>query len=211
MNIVLRDTAFTLLPEKALYKPDEKLLIIADVHLGKARHFRKGGVSIPAQAQEGDYDNLRALFNKVKPQKVYFLGDLFHSELNNDWHDFTALVQEYHHIGFTLVRGNHDIIDHDLFHDLGVLVVDAIGDDRFVYSHEPLEAVPEGKLNFAGHIHPGFVLSGIARQSIKLPCFYSSAELCILPAFGVLTGLYSMDRTKSTDIYIILPDSVRKI
>ena len=32
------------------YKHDEKLLVIADIHLGKARHFRKEGISIPARA-----------------------------------------------------------------------------------------------------------------------------------------------------------------
>ena len=50
MQLSLNNSEFTLLPEKALYKEDERLLIIADVHLGKASHFRKEGVYMPPKA-----------------------------------------------------------------------------------------------------------------------------------------------------------------
>lgn len=97
MVININNFEFTLLFEKALYKPDEQLLIIADVHLGKAAHFRKGGISIPAQAQVADYENLKKLFHKVNPKKVYFLGDLFHSSYNNDWNYFCDLIALFPH------------------------------------------------------------------------------------------------------------------
>ncbi len=211
MTIDISGVAFTLLYQKALYKPDEELLIIADVHLGKASHFRKNGISLPSSAQQGDYDNLRNLFDLVQPKKVYFLGDLFHSSLNDDWNNFRDLMQAYGHIVFTLVRGNHDLIDDRLFNEVNVVVVDTIEDERFIYSHEPLDNIAVGKLNIVGHIHPGYVLSGLGRQSVKLPCFYMREQLMILPAFGVLTGLYSMEQSKSATIYLVLSDSVRKL
>ena len=211
MTIDISGVAFTLLYHKALYKPDEELLIIADVHLGKASHFRKNGISLPSSAQQGDYDNLRNLFDLVQPKKVYFLGDLFHSSLNDDWNNLRDLMQAYSHIVFTLVRGNHDLIDDRLFNEVNVVVVDTIEDERFIYSHEPLDNIAVGKLNIVGHIHPGYVLSGLGRQSVKLPCFYMREQLMILPAFGVLTGLYSMEQSKSATIYLVLSDSVRKL
>ena len=211
MKIEINNFPFTLLYEKALYKEDERLLIIADVHLGKATHFRKEGIPIPAEAQSGDYINLERLFNKVAPLKVYFLGDLFHSSYNRDWQYFCDLISLFPAIAFTLIKGNHDIISHKKFREICIEVTDAVEDDSFIYSHDVLERVPEGKVNIVGHLHPGVVLSGLGRQSIKLPCFYITETVVIVPAFGVLTGLYSMDKTTGSQIYAVLPDGIRRI
>ena len=158
-----------------------------------------------------DYDNLKNLFHKVVPKQVYFLGDLFHSTLNRDWQYFCDLIALFPSIAFTLVKGNHDLIKKDKFDELCIKVVDTIEDDAFVYSHEPLKEFAVGKVNIVGHIHPGITISGMARQSIKLPCFYTTDSLVILPAFGVLTGLYSMQQTKETRIYMVLPDGVKRL
>jgi DNA ligase-associated metallophosphoesterase len=208
MTIEISNHQFTLLYEKALYKPDERLLVVADVHLGKANHFRKEGISIPAEAQYADYKNLETLFRKTDPLKVYFLGDLFHSSINRDWHYFTELIGKFPQISITLVQGNHDIIDHKLFKSLHISVTPSIEDDEFIYTHEPLKKQHPIKTNIAGHIHPGCVLSAGARQSLKLPCFYKTENMLILPAFGVLTGLYSMPRGEAQVIYVALPDKV---
>ena len=211
MTTEINNIQFTLLRQKALYKNDERLLIIADVHLGKASHFRKGGISIPAHAQLADYDNLSRLFKEVDPLKVYFLGDLFHSTFNRDWHCFCDLIALFPEIEFTLVKGNHDLIDNQLLKDICINVVDTVEDASFIYSHEPLADVPAGKVNIVGHIHPGVVLTGTGRQSLKLPCFYLTDSLLVLPAFGILTGLYAREQNAATTIFAILPDSVRKL
>ena len=181
------------------------------MHLGKANHFRKEGISIPAEAQQSDYTNLDRLLSKIKPLKVYFLGDLFHSDYNRDWDNFRALIEKYTEIQFVLVRGNHDIIDHELFRLIGIQVVDRITDETFVYTHEPMPTVELGKMNISGHIHPGFILSGSGRQSLKLPCFYRTDSLFLLPAFGVLTGLYGIEKMNNTCVYVVLPGSVQQI
>lgn len=211
MKIEIKGCAFTLLHEKALYKHEGQILIIADVHLGKARHFRKAGIAIPTISQQGDYTNLERLFRKTNPSEVYFLGDLFHSTVNHDWQHFCELIALFPSIKFTLIRGNHDLIHNRQFGQICVEVVDEIVNGDFIYTHEPLEPVPDGKINIAGHIHPGFVLSGGARESIKLPCFYATPEHIILPAFGVLTGLYSMSKTAEVKIYAVLPDCIKAI
>jgi len=211
MTVEINNYQFELLHQKALYKPDESLLIIADIHLGKANHFRKSGIPFPAQAQQDDYDRLRKIFEDIKPEKVYFLGDLFHSDFNSDWHNFCDLIATFPSIVFILIKGNHDVIDEKLFREICVDVVHSIADDSFVYSHEPMDEVSDGRVNIAGHIHPGITLSGAARQSIKLLCFYMTESQVILPAFGILTGLYSMAQTAGTTIYIVLADGVRRV
>ena len=210
MTVEINGCQFSLLHQKALYKPDESLLIIADIHLGKANHFRKSGIVIPALAQQGDYERLEKLFELINPEKVYFLGDLFHSTFNRDWHYFCELIAKFPSILFILVKGNHDLIDEKLFKEICIDVVDTIEDDSFIYSHAPMEVVSKEKINIAGHVHPGVTLSGIARQSIKLPCFYMREQLLILPAFGILTGLYSIEQS-GAKIYVVTEGEVKRI
>lgn len=211
MNITIGTTSYTLLHQKALLQPDNGLLIIADVHLGKASHFRKEGISISANAQQADYGRLNELFHVIGPRRVLFLGDLFHSRINNDWMNFVALVALWPEIDFTLVRGNHDLIHDRQFEEVGVRVTDMVEDVDCIYTHEPMTVVPAGKTNIVGHIHPGVLLTGAAKQSVRLPCFYQTANRMILPAFGTLTGLQIMPVEKGATIYGVLPDSVRKI
>lgn len=211
MTITISDQTFTLLPEKALYQPEQRLLVIADIHLGKVNHFRKEGIAIPAKAQMNDYDNLEKLFKKVMPEQVYFLGDLFHSTYNNDWDNFCNLISQFPEIKFTLIKGNHDIIDHGKFNDICINIVDCITHGTITYSHEELKNLPSGQVNITGHIHPGIVLSGAGRQSIKLPCFYLTDRLVIIPAFGVLTGLYSMEQASGARIYAVLTGEIIRV
>lgn len=199
---------FHLLPEKALYLPAERLLVIADVHLGKARHFRKEGIAIPANTQADDYRRLAKLFEKVNPSKVHFLGDLFHSSYNHDWHQFCELVAAFPGIQFTLVKGNHDIIDHKHFDEICVQVTDAIDTGSVLFVHDVPRSVPAGRLVIAGHIHPGILLSGAGRQTVTLPCYYKDGNVLLLPAFGMLTGLYKMPHTPRSEVFIVMPGEV---
>lgn len=199
---------FNLLPEKALYVPHEQLLVVADVHLGKAQHFRKEGIAIPADTQADDYFRLAALFEKVSPAKVYFLGDLFHSTYNHDWHNFCALVGKFPATRFTLIKGNHDIIDQQHFDEIGVNVMDRIETTNLFFVHEADANVPADKLVIAGHIHPGITLAGGGRQTVTLPCYYKNGNVLLLPAFGKLTGLYKMPHTQRSQVFIVLPGEV---
>ncbi|NDC40591.1 MAG: ligase-associated DNA damage response endonuclease PdeM [Chitinophagia bacterium] len=208
MTLTHNGEQFVLLPEKALYLPAERLLVIADVHLGKAAHFRRAGIAIPQNAQTSDYDRLQALLLQVAPLKVYFLGDLFHSEWNHDWHNFCALIEAFPHIAFTLLKGNHDIIDDTYFTRLRISVTDTITQGRLVYSHEPIDSLPEGYTNITGHVHPGFRLQGTGRQSVLLPCFYCTPALWIIPAFGGLTGLFSLPKRADSRIYLVTTERI---
>jgi DNA ligase-associated metallophosphoesterase len=211
MVITLQEREFVLLPQKAVYKPDEELLIIADVHLGKARHFLKGGINIPSSAQQQDYQNLTQLFITYQPRKVYFLGDLFHSSINTEWMRFESLIQAFNDIEFTLIKGNHDIIDARLYVRLDIRVAtDYLEDDHFIYSHYPFET-PVDKIVFSGHIHPSFRLYGKARQSVLLPCYHWSTYNFMLPSFGGLTGSFAIKPVAGDRVFVVYADTVKEI
>lgn len=211
LNITLKNTSFVLLPQKALYKPDEELLVIADVHLGKAKHFLKSGVNIPASSQQKDYNNLAQLFLNFQPEKVYFLGDLFHSGINTEWMRFENLINAFNEIEFTLIKGNHDVIDPRLYERLNITVVnDYLEDAHFIYSHEPVKQ-PGDKLVIAGHVHPSFCLQGKARQHIVLPCYHFSDTHFLLPSFGGLTGSYAIQPSGNDRVFVVYGDTVKEI
>lgn len=210
MEIILREETFFLLFHKAIFRPLKRQLIISDLHLGKTSHFRKKGIALPQQSQLKDLDQLTFLLNKFTPRKVLILGDLFHSKLNREWLWFKSLLMQYPEIEFVLVQGNHDILDDSNYQLPNLLNADEIEEENFIFSHAPLEDT-KNKLNFCGHIHPGIRLTGIARQSITLPCFYYNHKHFILPAFGNLTGLYLLDREQGAEYYIVTHETVVKL
>jgi DNA ligase-associated metallophosphoesterase len=208
MQIALAGTDIILLPQKAMFLPGHSILIIADLHLGKAQHFRKSGIFMPAGSAAKDYITLNNLIEQHTPKQVWFLGDLFHSVHNTEWLQFEAFIHTRPDIDFTLIKGNHDIIQEEYYDKLGIAVVpDVLPLDQLLFSHEPMPHVEEGKINIAGHIHPGCVVQGKGRQAYRLPCFHLSGQNFLLPAFGYLTGLSIMESRNAT-VFAVLPEQV---
>lgn len=52
MEIEVASERVQLLPEKALYLIQHKILLLADLHFGKVNHFRKAGIAVPAKANK---------------------------------------------------------------------------------------------------------------------------------------------------------------
>jgi DNA ligase-associated metallophosphoesterase len=212
MQLKLLNTIVELLPEKAMFLPETNTLVIADIHLGKAMHFRKNGISIPPQSAEKDYMRLNALIERKQPQRIIVLGDLFHSTHNSEWNLFCEFVAYRSGIRFMLIIGNHDILDRNYYNKLCLEVIDhTLELQDLILSHEPLKKVPDGMVNVAGHIHPGFVLQGRGRQNIKLPCFYLLPNQLILPAFGSLTGLYRLEKVRNAEVFVVANERVIEV
>ncbi len=200
-----------LLPKKAIYWQQEKALIAADVHLGKVGHFRKAGIAVPLNMEQSDLSVLSDLIFEHKPEKIIFLGDLFHSDMNNDWDWFILWRSQFPKLQIILVKGNHDIIDESHYQKLNVAMVAQLLIGPFLMLHQPLTET-ELKLapgySFCGHIHPGVSLTGKARQRITLPCFAFGARQVILPSFGKFTGRVAIRNIKNDKIFAIANNKV---
>ncbi|MFI5160865.1 MAG: ligase-associated DNA damage response endonuclease PdeM [Sphingobacteriales bacterium] len=200
-----------LLPQKAIYWTQEKALIVADVHLGKVGHFRKAGIAVPRDMEQTDLGELSDLIFEYKPQKLFFLGDLFHSDMNADWEWFRLWRQQHKKLEILLIRGNHDIIHDKYYVELNISLQDELQVGPFLMLHKPLG---DAKLETAegyvlcGHIHPGVHLSGRGRQSVTIPCFAFGENQCILPSFGRFTGRVAMRHQKTDRIFGVLKDKV---
>ena len=91
-NITINNNKFKLHPSGAIFWDEKEMLLIADVHLGKVAHFRKHGAAVPPNAAFQNLENLTEISNHFQPETICFLGDLFHSKLNEEWNDFEKWV-----------------------------------------------------------------------------------------------------------------------
>ncbi|WP_207535816.1 ligase-associated DNA damage response endonuclease PdeM [Desertivirga arenae] len=200
-----------LLPQKALFWKEENSLIVSDLHIGKVGHFRKAGIAIPRNLEQEDLSKLSDLIHEWKPYRVIFLGDLFHSDMNSDWHWLQLWRDLFPHIEMILVKGNHDILNPEFYEEAGFIVTDRLVTSTFAFIHEPLSA---GQLNLeekyvlSGHLHPGVKLVGSARQNLTISCFYFGVKQAVLPAFGRFTGNFCVEVEDSSLVFGIVNEKV---
>ncbi|WP_119791145.1 ligase-associated DNA damage response endonuclease PdeM [Flavobacterium anhuiense] len=205
MKIQIKNENFILHPSGAIYWESKKMIIISDVHLGKVTHFRKHGIAIPQSAVSENFRKITEVLDYFEPEKVIFLGDLFHSSKNAEWDLFEEWISKHNQEAY-LIAGNHDIIDQKHYYEIGILVVDSLEMDHFLLTHHPTEK--EDFFNFSGHIHPGIILRGLGLQSLKLRCFFQKSNQMILPAFGEFTGKFIMKPEEDHNVYAIAGNEV---
>lgn len=205
MQLSLGGVNVLLLHERAMFLPGERTLVIGDLHFGKVNHFRRAGLPVPLAANQKNAERLIDLLNTWKPERVLFLGDLFHSTYNDDWEVVGQIVKHFPGSVFELIRGNHDILSDRQYPRHGINVSDHVLIHHLLLTHEPMErsTIPVGQMNIAGHIHPAARLVGKGRQSITMPCFWLSENQLILPAFGTFTGLAVIRPEEHDTVYAI--------
>ena len=209
---MLHHEELMLLPQKALWYPKYKSLVLSDVHLGKTGHFRKAGIAIPQAIAQEDLATLSDLIEQYSPKQIIFLGDLFHSEMNNDWQWFSLWRELHQNIEIILVKGNHDILQPYVYVQLKICVVDFLEMGAFTFVHEPEQShLNKRCYTISGHIHPGVCLHGKGRQILKLPCFYFGSQQAILPAFGKFTGLAILKITTSDKVFAVTPQQIIEV
>ncbi|MEX0883163.1 MAG: ligase-associated DNA damage response endonuclease PdeM [Cyclobacteriaceae bacterium] len=197
------------LNEKAIWIENEKTLLLADTHFGKAGHFRKAGIPVPENIHLHDYIRLDHLIHLLDPVMVVFLGDLFHSEYNTDWETLNTYLTRHPQIDFHLVKGNHDILNEEKYLSAKLILHhQRFNRFNFIFTHEPLPLSVPGKLNICGHFHPGITLKGRGKQGLKLPCYFYRDNCLILPAFGSFTGLMNIGLDKDGEIYAVTGQKV---
>lgn len=211
LSIELQGEEIQLLGERVIFWPKKNLLLLADLHLGKVNHFRRSGIAVPHKANDKNTESLISLLQDLSPDRVIFLGDLFHSHYNAEWEVFGQVLRAFPQISFELVIGNHDILGKYQYDKHAITVHrDPLVVKPFLLSHEPLEE-RHTYYNLAGHIHPAVMLEGKARQRLKLPCFYFKEYQGLLPAFGVFTGMHVMQPSKGEHVYVLVDGQVVKV
>ena len=212
MNIDIAGERLQLLPQRALYWPAMRLLVIADIHFGKAASFRAGGIPVPRGTTTANLEALDALVSQHGATGVIFLGDFLHARHAHATATMAAIARwraGRRELQLTLVRGNHDRHAGDPPAMLGMHVVDEpwrVG--PFLFTHHP-GAQPGGYV-LAGHVHPVFRLA-TRTDALRLPCFLFGPEAGMLPSFGAFTGGHPVMPGMGDRLFITADDQVIEI
>jgi DNA ligase-associated metallophosphoesterase len=195
--------------QRVAFWEKEKALILADLHLGKAAHFRKNGIAMPAQVSEQDMQRLENLIRHYGAEQVIIVGDLVHASANKEVGLFFAVTQKFPGTRFILVRGNHDRFPERQFKKMGIYSVQdflLIRNIRFVHHHRDMDT---GCIS--GHLHPGIKLPLPAGQVMRFPCYVLTGKQFILPAFSRFTGLDTSALPPKAVCYAFYPHGFFKI
>ena len=205
-TLVLGEAVVRLLPERAVWLPAARALLVADVHLGKAETFRSLGVPVPGGIGEATLARLDALIRAHRPRQVLVLGDLLHGPAAQCGSVLEPLARwrgRHAEVAVALVRGNHDDRAGDPPAECGIALLDEpawlaeLPD--LALAHAPsfggsarMPAAPAaGGPCIAGHLHPVLTLRGRADRA-RVHCFWRRGDTLVLPAFGGFTGGFAV-------------------
>lgn len=179
-DVTLAGVRLRFLGTGALYWPDEGLLAVSDLHLGRSERFaRNAGALLPPYETQDTLKKLEAAIEATGARAVVCVGDSFDDAraahaLDPQARDWIARLMAGRR--WIWVEGNHDPGPIELG---GTHMAElALGPLTFRHIAEP-GAVGE----ISGHYHPKARLAGRAR-----PCLLIDETRAILPAFGSYTG-----------------------
>ena len=116
-----------------------------------------------------EFLNIFLYSNSLNFSQIIFLGDLFHSSLNNEWFLFENWVKKSV-LKIILIKGNHDIIPKLKFQQVGIKTYNDLKIEKFLFTHHPK------KINdyfvFSGHIHPGVRFSRKRKTNNEIPLLH---------------------------------------
>jgi uncharacterized protein len=185
-RITVNGTALLADPSGAVFWPEEKLLVVSDMHLEKGSSYARRGQFLPPYDTRATLDRLARVIQRYRPQRVACLGDSFHDgkaaeRLSaQDGDHLRRLVQAHDWIWVT---GNHDPAPPA---ELGGFVRSEIRIGTLALRHQPENGgLPFGEV--CGHFHPKAAVSARGRR-ISAPCFVTDGRRMVMPAFGAFTG-----------------------
>ncbi len=183
-----------LTPEGGTIHPDERIAVIADVHLGYEWARGAGGDCVPAHSLAETFKKLERLLARSPVDRLVVAGDLVESPrpCTRTAADLARLTRWLGDRGvrLVLIEGNHDRSLAWMTNDKSFTsVIEApliqsqfdVAGWTIAHGHRPVRA---DRL-ISGHHHPVLRFSGHAA-----PCFLVSEGRIILPAFsGNAAGL----------------------
>ena len=212
LELQLAGERLLLLPQKAMYWPRERTLMVADIHFGKAASFRALGVPVPHGTTAANLQALDALVAEHGARRIVFLGDFLHAKTA---HAVATLAAMQHwraahpSLELTLVRGNHDRHAGDPPPGLRMEMVDEpYLQGPFAFCHHPDVLIAAYVL--AGHVHPVYKLRS-GWESLLLPCFLAAPERLVLPAFGAFTGGHPVKPQPGERLFITSGEAVLEV
>ncbi|MCA3595835.1 MAG: ligase-associated DNA damage response endonuclease PdeM [Methylobacterium sp.] len=168
----------------AAFLPEERMLLVADLHLEKSAAFARFGQMLPPYDSLATLQRLEAAVHRLQPESLVLLGDSLHrADLGLEAGSTAGMIlaRLAEQVRFTWITGNHDPHHPADLPGESVAHLD-LGGVRLRHAPEA-----DGRPEIVGHLHPAARLvtrAGMQRRR----CFLASGERLLMPAFGCLTG-----------------------
>lgn len=169
----------------ALWLPDERTLVVADLHLEKGSAYAARGVFLPPYDSTATLAALTAVILRHAPVRVIALGDSFHdrdAQARISATNLAALRQLQTGRDWLWVTGNHDP---QIGAAMGGDTADTISLAGVTLRHEP--DARETGFEIAGHLHPAAKVR-MRGRALRRRCFALSQRRCVMPAMGAYAG-----------------------
>lgn len=173
-------------PSGALLIEDERVLIVADLHLEKGSAFGLRRQFLPPYDTAATLARLADVVARHAPRLVVALGDSFHdraaaARLQPGDHDRLRALQAGR--SWLWLAGNHDP---DPPPGLAGDVASEWSSGPLRFRHEPAAGPQPGEV--AGHLHPVAVVAGRGGATVRRRAFVGDGARCVMPAFGAYAG-----------------------
>ncbi|WP_449375332.1 ligase-associated DNA damage response endonuclease PdeM [Bosea thiooxidans] len=168
-----------------LWLPEERTLVVADLHLEKGSAYAARGVMLPPDHSAATLAALAMVMRRRQPARVIALGDSFHDrEAENRLVPATlaALRQLQQGRDWLWITGNHDPA---ISRAMGGESAPTITVSGVVLRHEP-DATAQAP-EIAGHLHPTAKVR-MRGRALRRRCFALSQQRCVMPAMGAYAG-----------------------
>lgn len=208
-----------LTPQGALIDAVSQTAFVSDLHLGKSTSFRLAGLGVPEGSDHETLLHLSAVLVQYRPRCLVVLGDLVHDAQSLTprlQEEIAALRNQHSDMPWHLVMGNHDRKASEALRAhwaprLGLTVFEDHWQEvpGFLGVHGPQDlndalagtVLAQTVWSIAGHLHPSVLVSGGARQRLRLRCFAFRAGQWLLPAFGAFTGSFRLQPKDYDAVY----------
>jgi hypothetical protein len=180
-----------------LYLKKEKILVLADFHIGYEEALAKQGYLIPRFQFKDFSERLESIFKKAKPEIIIINGDIKHEfgEISEqEWRETLKLIDYLSKKckRLILVRGNHDTILGPIAKKRNIETAAEYSTDGIliIHGHKIPRLAPKTRTIIIGHEHPCVSLKEGPKIE-KYKCFlkgkFKNRTLLVLPSFNLVT------------------------
>lgn len=210
---------------------DNKILVLADLHIGIEHEIFREGITIPSQLEKIK-ERIDKIIKQNKIEHLIIIGDLKHMVPNTSWQEYREIPDFLKHfdIKISLIKGNHDAnIERLVSRDTDVYDSKGFKIENYLLLHGhawPDKGNIDAEYLIMGHAHPAVEFWTQGFRSIE-PCWLKCEidkekieekykketnlkEATIMPAFNHLIGGMSFNSEDFEPIGPLLRNEVLK-